>query len=758
MFRLSVRSGLSLSSAELELEEGLFLYERGLELVEREDWHEALSRFEMALHIFERVGTELEVSLCLKALGKIYGFLGRWLRAAECFEKDLEIQKRLGNEQELLEDIDHLVTYYTRSCDFEKAASQLERVHNVFQRSGNQEGVIRVQTYLGQTFENMGNLEKALSHYRMAFEVGEKLDSPSTVKLDTKIRELTELKTGGKERAPLKAAGVTLRDSTPLEEPPGLRVRRVGGVQVEPQTSDIAGVVGELEEKGKKLFSVEGEEGKFARGVEWVPSRVVPREELELLLEVRYDEFMEVNREQFLRVVVCGLSRSSEETEPTKGSLKEGGEVSSVEVLVLAPDFDVEEPRRRLDSSTEGLGVLQFGLTPRVVGRQRVSLEFYHLGRMVRRAVVPVFVKENVEEKTGAQRSVEIPLRSEEELDATLRIHRIRDRFYFHLFSRYAEELASRGKIYGASDLDDVISERLRLQMKNLSFDGDHPKRMITILTEIGRKAYGLIPKGIRDALSFLNPRFLIIETNDLFVPFELAYDGEDFLCLKYCVGKRILAENRDFRAPPTRIGRGKMRTRLIVAEPETAIIREKEFLKRVDASGLLNLETVENASAQSFNAALSEGADIIHIRCGGVFNEREPGETKLLLSDGLYDLREIDQRVLGENPLVFAYIHEEKSTGGGTGVRGFMGMGSVAKAFLSSGASAFVGHLLKIPGHIASEIAIKFYEKVIPNGKPLGVIIREIKKELKQKYPGVVWATLNLYGDPTIKIIPRGE
>nr|MDO8090136.1 tetratricopeptide repeat protein [Candidatus Sigynarchaeota archaeon] len=227
-----------MSSAELELEEGLFLYERGLELVEREDWHEALSRFEMALHIFERVGTELEVSLCLKALGKIYGFLGRWLRAAECFEKDLEIQKRLGNEQELLEDIDHLVTYYTRSCDFEKAASQLERVHNVFQRSGNQEGVIRVQTYLGQTFENMGNLEKALSHYRMAFEVGEKLDSPSTIKLDTKIRELTELKTGGRERAPLKAAEITLEDSTLLEEPPGFRVRRVGGVQVEPQASD----------------------------------------------------------------------------------------------------------------------------------------------------------------------------------------------------------------------------------------------------------------------------------------------------------------------------------------------------------------------------------------------------------------------------------------------------------------------------------------------------------------------------------------
>jgi CHAT domain-containing protein len=77
-------------------------------------------------------------------------------------------------------------------------------------------------------------------------------------------------------------------------------------------------------------------------------------------------------------------------------------------------------------------------------------------------------------------------------------------------------------------------------------------------------------------------------------------------------------------------------------------------------------------------------------------------------------------------------------------------------KTFLSSGAAAVIAPLWRVPDNLASEIAMKFYEKIIPGDETLGLIMREIKKELKQKYPGTLWAAFNLYGPPTLKIVTK--
>ncbi|MFB0562915.1 MAG: tetratricopeptide repeat protein [Candidatus Lokiarchaeia archaeon] len=740
-----------MSSSELEYEEALFLYERGLELVEREDWQEALSRFKSALDIFEKVGSDLEISLCLKALGKIYGYLGRWLKATEYFEKDLEIQKRMGNEQELMEDIDNLITYYRKSFNFEKAITQLEHIHNIFEKSKNQEKMAHIEGYLGQIYENMGDLDQALTHYKLAFDLGEKLDLPNTIKLDTKIRELTNWKKSGKQT-------LTTLDEMQLSQ---FGIRTLGGVKAEPQMEHYAEVLSDLDELSKEKLLREKEESKSTREKVWVPSREIPREELKIYLDIIYRETLEINNEQVLTVVFGEVKSGSGETDLSRSYMKEKIGSSPVQVLVLAPDFDISESLERFEIFLEkGSRALQFKLTPRKVGKCQISLEFYHLGRMLQRTVRTVFVKEESEEVFNARKRIELSLYSDSDLDATLRVQHAENRFYFYLFSRHADDLYSRGEVFGVSELDALTSERLQLQMRNLTFDREHPQRAITILTEIGRKTYSLIPEGIRETISFLNPRYLIIETEDLFMPFELAYDGEDFLCLKYCLGKRILNGNRNFMALPASVEGEKLRTKLIIAEPEEEKeIPEKEFLKSVGASGLLILdEVMEKADRRSLIESLSESVDVVHLRCQGVFNEKEPTESKLLLSDGLFQLKEIENINIQGHPLIFADIREESTDQKKTGAQGFTGIAAIAKTFLNSGASALIGPVFRIPDHLISEIVLKFYEKIIVNGKPLGLIMREIKKELKQKYPGVLWATFNLYGDPTLKLTTKKQ
>lgn len=735
-----------MSSSELELEKGLFLYERGLELVEQEAWNEALLRFEKALDIFEKVGSEVEISSCLKALGKIHGFLGRWVKASEYFERDLEIQKRIGNEQEIMEDMDNLISYYTKSFNFEKAISQLEQVHSIFEKSKKHQEVVHVKSCLGQIYETMGEWDQALTNYKMAFELGEKLDLPATIKLHTKIRELINWKNRG--------GRVPTSHETQLSP---VEVRTVGGVQVEPRMEHYAEVLSDLDELGKKkILGREEEEIESAQAKIWVPVREIPLEELKLYLDMVYPETLEINKEYFLRVVLGEEIKSSREI-GLLSLIREKIGNFPVEVLLIAPGFDIVEPRKKLEFlSDKELKPLIFGLIPRNIGKCQFSLEFYHIGRMQLKLLLNVFVKKENMEVFTSRKKIELPLYSDLELDATLRIYRVQNKFYFHIFTRHTSDLTSEDILFSESELDEITWNRLQLQMRNLTFDEEHPQRAMTILNEIGRKVYNLIPEGIRKTINHLNPRYLLIDTEDPFVPFELAYDGQDFLCLKYCLGKRILSENANFEAPPIRIGDDKLKIKLIIAEPER-ILPEKEFLISVGASGLLNLEeVVEKANRKGLIEALSGTYDIIHLICLGLFNEKMPTESKLLLCDDAVKLKEIENIKIGSRSLIFANIREKSTDHKESGIRTFLGKTTIARAFLNSGASALIISLFRIPEHLASEITIKFYQKIILNGKQLGLIMREIKKELKQKYPGVLWAAFNLYGDPTLKLTPK--
>lgn len=710
-----------MSSSELELETGLFLYERGLDLVEREDWDEALLRFERALDVFGRVGSEVEVSLCLKALGKIQGFLGKWDRAAEYFERDLEIQIRRKNEEEILSDTNLLVTYLAKSRNYERAISHLERVHSLFEKLGDKKSSANIQIYLGQVYEEGGDWKKALKYYEGALELGKNLDLPHTLKLESKIKELSQK----------------------------FEVQIVGGVEVKPQTERYQKEVGKWrEESGERLAA----EPKVAREKVWIPQKVLG-EGLRSNMIITYREFMEMGKEQALNLVLEGEITFFGRPEAFKG-IVEKIRGTYIEVLVLAPNFDVGEPRRKISVPIDGeTRTLQVRLTPRRLGRHKLFVEFYFQGVILQRVVADVFVKETPEEALETKRKVELSLYPDVDLDATLRIHHFQNRLYFHLFTRHAEELVQRGEFFGSSEIDPTTAERLLLHMRNIAFDKEQPQRVSTILTEIGRKAYSLIPKGIRDSIKYLNPRHLILATEDLFVPFELAYDEEDFLCLKHCLGKITLSENLDYRTPPPRMGAEKLRIKLVAAETrkETAT-REKEFLKRAQASELI-LAGTEKGDRDGFKKALSEGVDVIHIRCSVIFDEQQPTRTKLVLSDATMEMDEIEKIHIEGNPIIFADLHEETRERKGTGAKRFVGTAAIAKTFLTGGAAAVIAPLWEIPEDLASEVAMKFYEKIIPGEETLGTMMREIKKELKQRYPGTLWATFNLYGLPTLKI-----
>ena len=98
--------------------------------------------------------------------------------------------------------------------------------------------------------------------------------------------------------------------------------------------------------------------------------------------------------------------------------------------------------------------------------------------------------------------------------------------------------------------------------------------------------------------------------------------------------------------------------------------------------------------------------------------------------------------------PVIFANACEA-----GTLQKESYGVAGIARSFLGSGAIAFLAPLWEIPDELAAEFAIGFYQRLLYEGKNIGLAIRETKLALRDKFSGVLWATFSQFGDPTLRI-----
>jgi hypothetical protein len=289
--------------------------------------------------------------------------------------------------------------------------------------------------------------------------------------------------------------------------------------------------------------------------------------------------------------------------------------------------------------------------------------------------------------------------------------------------------------------------------MEEAVFDRSNPREALDKLRNLGAQIYNYIPTQIQKTIKSIVPKYLMIETGDLLVPWELAYDGEDFLCSKYCIGKRVFDETRDFRPPPFCIGKKILDLVFIGASPkgvpEISVNAELELFDTYDKSKRIKLNKLiePNAKKAKVLDALSKG-DMIHLTCHGKFEEAEPTQSALLLSDDALTAKEIDALEIKNWPLIFA---NACSTGAISGK--VIGIGGIARSFLEAGAIAFLGPLFEIPDDIALEFAKEFYNDLLYNDANVGEAIFNTRKKLRDQFGGAFWAIFSLYGDPTLNL-----
>jgi predicted ATPase len=281
----------------------------------------------------------------------------------------------------------------------------------------------------------------------------------------------------------------------------------------------------------------------------------------------------------------------------------------------------------------------------------------------------------------------------------------------------------------------------------------------IQSLERLGRVMFSqLLPAALQDVLRDLPPVSpLFLTTNDSHLPWELLHDDQEFLALRYAVGRQLLT-GEGVRASP-----GEPRERLsclLIGNPTgdlPAADAEIEALidvldaapRRVRAELLCR----DQASKVQVLEALAGGQyDVVHYA-----GHARPGA--LRLADGWLDTDEVRASLRGQ-PLIFlnacASAQEESLPDDALPFAGQQAR-NLASAFLLGGAGAFVGTLWPIFDDAAQALAADFYRAVV-RGRPIGEALRAARMRCRQAAPGeLVWASLVLYGDPLHRVMTSG-
>lgn len=283
--------------------------------------------------------------------------------------------------------------------------------------------------------------------------------------------------------------------------------------------------------------------------------------------------------------------------------------------------------------------------------------------------------------------------------------------------------------------------------------------RVTRSLAHLGDIMYGLfLPSRIQHYLKSAETS-LLIKTNDLVLPWELMYDGEDFLCLQNPVGRLFMGREFPRQNP---YERGEKLRFLLIANPTgdlEAAEREVEHISTgLEGAGVeIDVWIREEVNGWRLQEVLRAGRyDVIHYAGHAYFDSEEPDKSALLLADEYKLIAQKIQRLLRGRPLIFLNACESGRAAIERGEISYTGAYTegLASSFIMGGALGFIGALWPIYDIDAAEFATIFYQRLLA-GEMIGEALRQARLKLREMVPDdITWASFILYGDPKLRII----
>jgi CHAT domain-containing protein/tetratricopeptide (TPR) repeat protein len=267
-----------------------------------------------------------------------------------------------------------------------------------------------------------------------------------------------------------------------------------------------------------------------------------------------------------------------------------------------------------------------------------------------------------------------------------------------------------------------------------------------------------LLTKPVKEKLKATQVLDLILSIDEELVniPWELLYTGEDFLCLKFNLG-RVVRTREQSNLPQYRSLSGNPKMLILVnptadlksAYSEGVFIKNQFVHRRKEISidfKSTNIDTI-------YVKKNLRDYDIVHFAGHCQYDADRPKNSGWVLSDKVFTVNDIC--VMGQTlslpTLVFSNAcHSAKSQDSLLNKDCQQRTYSLASAFLFSGVRHYIGTIRKIEDPISLTFAKEFYSRLI-SGHSVGESMRLSRLKLVKEHgiAAISWASYILYGDP---------
>lgn len=279
-------------------------------------------------------------------------------------------------------------------------------------------------------------------------------------------------------------------------------------------------------------------------------------------------------------------------------------------------------------------------------------------------------------------------------------------------------------------------------------------------LRESGGRLYDrLIPQGLAEKLSvdsghsylvfYLDPRLA-------FIPWELLFDGEAFLCERFHLSRQLEKSSEELREAERRLqdhpwGRG-----ILILFGDVKGLdagAEKSAVEDVLTDAFGNQVWFYRArTSEEALELLKQGYDICHFIGHGVYAEPSRAESGWRFSDGsilsVEDLEHVSSqatfpRLIFANSCVSASASAEDSAAY---------IATLYRGFLSKGVPHYIGTVSRVPDAPSVRFSSSFYA-ALASGTSVGEAISHARETLRSA-GDQAWAHYVVYGDPTYRVI----
>ncbi|MCX7927000.1 MAG: CHAT domain-containing protein [Candidatus Omnitrophica bacterium] len=334
----------------------------------------------------------------------------------------------------------------------------------------------------------------------------------------------------------------------------------------------------------------------------------------------------------------------------------------------------------------------------------------------------------------------------------------------------YQEEQKHTIKLYSQCivSFEDVerVSRQIELLLQRRLLKEIDSSGLLKELKKNGQVLWDILfPLPIKQQLWKTTAEHLTISLEEelIFIPWEVVFDGAEFLCLRFSIGRVICSQQQPlslrYRSSGERL------RMLILANPTNDLpssynegISIRNQFDKLRNRIIIDFKST-SVEAYYLKKNINE-YDLVHFAGHCEYDELDKNNTGWVMADSRFTTCDI--LALGQTTPMPALVFSNACQSARISCKDVkLGIEqktySMAASFLFAGTNYYIGTLQRVDDEVSLEFAKEFYQHLI-SGQSVGDSLRKARKVLAKRYGlgNLQWAQYVLYGSPDYCFFPK--